>query len=868
MTPALLERRSETEALGAAAERVLGGQGGCTALVCGEAGIGKTSLVKALVAQLASRVRLLAGACEDLLTPRALGPLRDAVRGTTGPLHDALAHSGDPDRLFAAVAEQLVTHPTTLLVIEDAQWADDATLDVLRYTSRRVHELNAIVVVTYRDDELTRDHPLRAYLGSLSGDSSLRLKLAPLTPAAVGELAARHPADADEVFRLTRGNPFFVTEALATTEAGDVPPTVVDAVLARVMKLSRPAQQALDLLAVGPSGMTLDLLGALLPDLSAVEEAESAGVLELRGDLVCFRHELARRAVVQSLPTSARRGRSAEVLRALLSRPESDPFTVLHHALGAGDDNAVVEYGTLAGKEAQRLGAHAQAVSAYGAVLERADLLSQREHASVCEAYSWVLGTSNRLHEAAAAAEAAVGLWRTAGDDAAIVRAMVTLSRQQWLIEDTTGARRSAATALKLAESDGRSAAHALALLDMGGTLVLVDREVEGLAYLSAAIELAEALGAVNVAALSHNYRGSARLQLGDLDGEQELLLSVQLAREARHREYVMRGYYNLIEGLWRLGHLDRACAYIDTAEEYGRDGDFRVHRYMFAARRFRRMAMRGRWSDAVSGYRQLLDGRGDPGMIGRETLPILARLLVRQDAPGAERILREASEHAERADVLEWLVPTGLARLEHAWLAGDPSLAGGYPRLLLERTDRPGCLVQRGEVLRYLRRLGHPAEPFAGCPGAYDAGLRGDWEAAAAAWAGDDGDPYERALELMESGQVDPTLEALDVLDRLGARPAARLARERLRQLGVRRVPRGPQPTTLANPAGLTPRQAEILDLVALGRSNAEIAGQLHLSTRTVDHHVAAVLQRLGVPTRRAAAEAHEAMSSTPPGP
>src|SRR5215210_7945205 len=237
MTPALLERRSELEALGAAAERVLSGLGGCTALVCGEAGIGKTSLVKALVAELAARVQVVAGACEDLLTPRPLGALRDAARGTTGPLHDALTSSADPDRLFAAVAEQLLTGPATLFVIEDAQWADDATLDVLRYTSRRVRELDAMVVVTYRDDELARDHPLRSYLGALPADSSLRLKLAPLTSAAVGELAARHTADAGEVFRLTRGNPFFVTEALATTEAGEVPPTVVDAVLSRVMKL-------------------------------------------------------------------------------------------------------------------------------------------------------------------------------------------------------------------------------------------------------------------------------------------------------------------------------------------------------------------------------------------------------------------------------------------------------------------------------------------------------------------------------------------------------------------------------------------------------------------------------------------------------
>ena len=313
MTPALLERRSELEALDAAAERATSGRGGCAALICGEAGIGKTSLVKAFVAGQAQRVRLLAGACEDLLMPRALGPLRDATRSTNGPLRDALASAGDLDRVFAAVSEQLRSRPATVLVVEDAQWADSATLDVLRYAGRRVHELGSILVVTYRDDELTREHPLRAVLGSIAGPAALRLKLAPLTSAAVADLAASVPVDADEVYRLTRGNPFFVTEALAATD-GSVPPTVVDAVLSRVMKLSAAAQTVLDTLAVSPSGMRLELLRVMLSDLSPVEEAERAGVLELRADLVGFRHELARRAVLQSLPASTRRSLNRKLL--------------------------------------------------------------------------------------------------------------------------------------------------------------------------------------------------------------------------------------------------------------------------------------------------------------------------------------------------------------------------------------------------------------------------------------------------------------------------------------------------------------------------------------------------------------------------
>jgi DNA-binding CsgD family transcriptional regulator len=240
--------------------------------------------------------------------------------------------------------------------------------------------------------------------------------------------------------------------------------------------------------------------------------------------------------------------------------------------------------------------------------------------------------------------------------------------------------------------------------------------------------------------------------------------------------------------------------------------------------------------------------------MIGRETIPILARILVRQGSPDAQTWLALAARHTTGANVLEWLVPTGLAHIEHAWLTGDHAQTGPYPELLLERTDRPGTLVWRGELLVYLRRLGYPAGPFPGCPEPYASALRGDWRSAAEVWL-DAGDPYERAIELSESGQVEPTVEALTALEGLGAKPAVAIVRSRLRGLGVARLPRRAQPGTLANPAGLTDRQLEILRLVATGLSNAEIAHRLVVSTRTVDHHVSAILAKLGVRTRRDAA-------------
>jgi predicted ATPase len=233
MVPPLLERDAPLGALlGALADAEAGR--GSTALVSGEAGIGKTSLVRAFAAEVGGRARLLQAACDDLVTPRTLGPLHDAAAGTNGPLALALADDGPVDGVFAAVLEELGVSSPTVLIVEDAHWADDATLDVLGYAARRVETRPALLVLTLRDDAIDPEHPLQRLLGTLAAAGPVhRLELSPLSRAAVEDLAAGTGRDAGAVHALTRGNPFFVAEALAAPPE-EVPVNVKDAVLARV----------------------------------------------------------------------------------------------------------------------------------------------------------------------------------------------------------------------------------------------------------------------------------------------------------------------------------------------------------------------------------------------------------------------------------------------------------------------------------------------------------------------------------------------------------------------------------------------------------------------------------------------------------
>ena len=165
------------------------------------------------------------------------------------------------------------------------------------------------------------------------------------------------------------------------------------------------------------------------------------------------------------------------MLFGLLTAPDGDPFRILHHAVEAGDDAAVSVHGEAAAREATRVGAHRQAAACYAQVLARGHRLPTARRAALGEAYSWALSNSNQLHFAVAAAATAAELWQQEGDDLRLVRALVTLSRQQWLTERTAAARTSAERAYELACPFGDSYQNALATLNLGGLLVLNDEE-------------------------------------------------------------------------------------------------------------------------------------------------------------------------------------------------------------------------------------------------------------------------------------------------------------------------------------------------------------------------------------------------------
>jgi DNA-binding CsgD family transcriptional regulator/tetratricopeptide (TPR) repeat protein len=848
----LLERDATLTVLEGAVDAAAAGRGS-VALVSGEAGIGKTSLVRAFVAAAAGRARLLLAACDDLMAPRTLGPLRDAA-GVTGPLAKAIA--GDVDGVFGALLEELAASPPTVLVIEDIHWADDATLDVVGYAARRIDGVGAVLVLTCRDDAA-----LRQFLGALTGTPVHRLPLEPLSRAAVEQLADGSGADAATLHRVTRGNPFFVTEALASPGEA-VPASVVEAVRARVGRLGAECRDALERLSVVPAQVDDGLAAALLGQgLEVLEEAELAGVLEVRPGSLAFRHELARRAIEHSLPAIRRRALNAAVVRALLAGERPELARVMHHAVEAGDVETIVAVGPAAAREADHAGSHRQSLAHYESVLPHAGRLGPRERAELLDGYAWELYNAHRFREAVDAGREAVRLYEQVGDAVAAGDCLVRVSRHLFMAGETDEAEHAASRAVLLLEPTGDPGALAHASLYEGAILALTDEHDRAAGILDSARDLALRAGRVDFAALSLNYLGIARFEQGEPGGLELLRESIRASIAGRDYEYAARGYCNLGELLFRAGRLDELDACVRDGLGFTRERGFWSHAYNLEVHRCLALLRRGRWDPALRGLRELTEGVGDPGMLYAYSMPWLGRLLARRGDPAAGEMLAAAWEHARRQRLLLGVAYAGLAYVEWAWLAESPDVAREVAAVLEPRTSHPGGAPFRAELRRYLARAGLGGEAFAGCPEPWAAGLRGDWQKAAGGWE-EAGDPYERALELVGSGERDASLEGLRILDGLGAAGAAAPVRRRLRAAGEP-VPRGPRSATRANPAGLTARQLAVLELVRDGLTNAEIAARLVVSVRTVDHHVAAILAKLGVRSRRDAAAAADELGA-----
>ncbi|SRR5580765_1627912 len=863
----ILERVEPLRAVAGYLEEARAGHGRLT-FVAGEAGIGKTTFVTQAIADAAGHAKVAIGACDGSATPAPLGPLTEMLAQLPAEVWPAGATRHTVFSLLVDALRAPKQIEPYLLVIEDAHWADEATLDLIRHLARRVDHCRALILVTYRPEDARPASGLRVLLGDTASAAGIRrIDLPPLSRAAVVELVADHaratpeaaPVDAAHLHDLTGGNAFFVTEVLSAG-GSRAPATVRDAVMARVARLDESGQRALEVVALAGSRAETGLLEDLLRDgLTTFDEAIDRGLLRMNASHVTFRHELGRLAVADSVP-AGRRIHLHRRLLAELRRRGADPARLAHHADAAGDSEAVLEFAPAAGARASSLGAHREAVDQYRRAVRHARTLGdERVPASSRAQLLWSLGyelyLTDRIEEAIDTVSQARLIWEATGDPVRVGDAWRCLSRLSWFAGRNDTAEDQARTAIEVLESTPSAAATVeLALAysnraqlrmlasDLAGTREWGQRTLE------LVDELDDGAGRTEVRVHALNNLGTIELAVGDPDAGAALLLeSLSGARRADLHEHAARAYCNLASTAVLQRRHDDADRYLVEGIDYCIDRDLDTWTLYLQGWKATHHLDRGE-HEASRRMAETVLRRGDLASIGViEPLVTLAQLTARLGEPDPERFTDRAAELAKDMREVQRIAPVIAARCEVAWVSGHPERAQEIATEAWPGIADADCTWNRGAIARWCVGIDDGGRPVAAPFAAESAGR---WREAADLW-GALGCPFESGLALARSGERDLITEATSIFERIGAHGAADRARALLRAHGWA-APRATRPSTRANPAGLTPREAEVLTLVEDGLTDAAIAARLFISSRTAEHHVAAILAKLGVSSRR----------------
>lgn len=822
------------------------GESGRVVTVTGDAGAGKSSLIRAATSGI-SGLRVVRGLCDPLTTPRPLGPIRDMLAEAGESIRvDIDTGPGTLADAANAFITAMATEPT-VLIVEDAQWIDAASIEVLRYLVRRIDALPLLLVMTYRDTSLSLGHPTLSLIGEIARleDSSI-IELRPLSRDAVADMLAGTALDPDRVHTVSGGNPFYVSE-IARHPDESLPRTVRGAVLASTSTLGSADLEALQLAATAPDVLADRLLPDLDIDFPTLQRLEATELLVRTRRGIRFRHELARLAVASSVPDAHAPALHRRLLDALEATGSQDLALLTHHAEGAGDASRTRHYATLAAQEAVRTGSHTEAV----AFLSRALAYpgdDAAERAGLLEQLSTEQYMVSRLAESISSIDAALRLREQLHDADG-----TSAAHDRRAVIEYYSARRHAAeqhlalAARMAAGTDARASARAMQAY---------------LAYRRSDVDAARSILRELNDTASEEWGDLTRLRIGVTAAASELISGSESGR-AGLLAHAATAFERAMDELGTTAYSNLSAIDIEHRRLREAEGELAFSLPITIERdipicyqwqtgmRVRLHLMRGRWTAADEDAETILREHGAPLASVYPHL-VLAQLDIRRGTgeDDIERHLDTAWTLAHELGEPLLILAVIAVIAERAWHTGldDRRLDDAHDRATAAAM-LPGTQWAIGDIAVWLHRLGRtvPAVPVAE---PYELELAGRAADASAAWAAI-GAPFEAALVSVFDEDADAAGAALAALEDLGVSATAARARRALGDRGIVRPP-ARRRSTRANPSGLTNRQLDVAQLVAQGLTNAELASALFISPKTVDHHVSAILTKLGVTSRR----------------
>jgi ATP/maltotriose-dependent transcriptional regulator MalT len=846
-TTMILEREAELSQLAQLADAV-DLSGGRVVLVRGEAGIGKSTLINRFLADSREQAHTLLGACDDLLTPQPFGPIWDIARqepSLTQPLAD-----GDRRAVMEAVLHLLTRSlRPTVLVLEDTQWADEATLDLIKFLGRRIGRMNGLLILTYRDVEVDAEHPLRQVIGDLPPRNLIRMPLSHLSAEAIASMHGGDHFDVEEVLALTGGNPLFVTEVLASgTDA--VPLSVKDAVLARARKLTPEARQILDIVSVVPGEIERWLVDEIAtPTQEQLLEGERQGLLRVDMATLSFPHDLQRRAVESSLSSTERRRINQEILDLL--RGSSEPARAVHHATQAEDIDALVEFAPQAARAAMAIESTTEAVAHFRTLNPHLERVGLRDRAAILNDWASQEYFTDNV-DVVDLFDRAIETRRQIGDNRELALTLTLAGRANAAHSRPTEAMAYAKEAITILEPYGPSSDLAKALSELAFLeFFYTDRDDAVLPLVDRAISIAEEIGDATTIAGTLNVKAHLTFSRGDPGGMTLMEESLRSAQEAGDRWGEVRALSNMAGMYGDVRDISRATDFVQRARDTAARYELRSIEASSLAMYCEFLLWKGQWAAAEDAADEALRSSAHNEATALRVLGTIQARRGRNEARAAILAMWSLVRPGEGATIVD---TAAAALAEYLWLSGeeDSELLERLEEILADGITL-GTPWPSGAFAFWMWKLGLLAEVPEGSADFYGWIMKGEYEKSAEFWR-ERGIPYEEGLALMH-GDEGAQIEAIRIFEDVGATATANKVRQTLTRKGVK-VPRGRSQATRDHAAGLTARQAEVLTLLARGFTNVQIADELFVSQRTVENHVSAILMKLDVSNRETAVD------------
>jgi DNA-binding CsgD family transcriptional regulator/tetratricopeptide (TPR) repeat protein len=859
----LIERTPHLTALHDKYKDMSAGEGHCI-MLSGEAGIGKTALVRAFCQEHRHHAKVYVGTCDALFTPRPLAPVYDviwqiweddwkkespasAIPGQPGPAEDRSS-------LFTDFLQRFDQQPgPSLLVFEDIHWADEATIDFIKFLGRRITRFRCLFILTWRDEEVPLGHPLKQLLGQLPPHLFTRLQLPPLSRTAVENLAKTRGYRGEDVYGISGGNPFYVNEILASYSPG-IPDNIKDSILSVFNRLGTATRQVCELLSVLPTGLETNYLEELEPQYAtALAACLETKIILLKDNRLFFKHELYRRTIEYALSPFMRINLNRRVLTAFRERFEAGGETerIIHHAKNANDHQAVVHYAPIAARQAATLGAHVEAARLYHSAIEYYQGKDPDILATLYEPYAYECYLTNRMKEAIIYQQKVAAIWQEKGNPERLGDSLWFLSRLWWFDGNRRQAERFARQAVDTLADRPSSRPKAMAFSNMSHLKMLSDQTVECIHWGENAIRIANELADEEILSHAYNNVGSVQMRVPAYrqKGLDLLKRSLDIALRRHLHEHAARAYTNIASNAIQLKDYQLATSILFEGIHYCEEVELDSWRTYMLSWKARLLLDTGHWSEASAIAEQLIRNETQASIVKILALIVLGTIRMRAGEADALPLLLEARTKAFESMELQRMLPALTALLEYEWITGQAILEKAAIEYAIGLLSQGGTLRESSEFDFWLWKVRGQQVPLH----AADERYRTDHPAitleTAAGW-GRLGCPYEQALFLFE-GDDDAKRQAIAIVHRLGAGAVYEKMKLGMRSEGIRSIPRGSRKTTRDNPALLTERELGVLELLKEGLQNKEIGSRLYISAKTVDHHISAILFKLDVDSR-----------------